>query len=356
MPIARQFLVAGCLVAGCPALVTSQLHAEPARYAAEADVFAREMVERHGFDSAELEGMLADARYSQAIIDAMNRPYEAKPWRDYRALFVTPERIAGGVTFWRDNADLLARAEADYGVAPQIIVAIIGVETNYGANVGKHRVIDALTTLGFSYPRRAAFFRRELEAFLVLSREEQLDPLGAVGSYAGAMGKPQFISSSYRNYAIDFDGDGRRDLWGSNADVVGSVANYFKQHGWRSGEPVAFAAELRSGVPAGIALVEKTTAPPDTTAGDLRAAGVAWDEPLPAEAPANLIRLDGVEDEYWVGLNNFYAITRYNHSNLYAMAVHQLSEAIRARRSEAAASGTAGDSSAADARESAEND
>ncbi|UHD18448.1 lytic murein transglycosylase B [Thiocapsa bogorovii] len=324
MTIVYRFLFAGCV-----ALAAANLHAEPAGYAIEADVFAREMVERHGFDSAELRGLLADARYSQTIIDAMDRPYEAKPWRDYRALFVTPERIAGGVAFRHDNAELLARAETDYGVAPQIIVAIIGVETNYGGNVGKHRVIDALTTLGFAYPRRADFFRRELEAFLLLSREEQLDPLQAVGSYAGAMGKPQFISSSYRNDAVDFDGDGRRDLWRSNADVIGSVANYFRQHGWRSGEPVAFAVKLPSGVPAGIALVEKTPAPPETTVGALRAVGVEWDEPPFDDVPASLIRLDGVDDEYWVGLNNFYAITRYNRSNLYAMAVYQLSEAIR---------------------------
>jgi membrane-bound lytic murein transglycosylase B len=325
MPIADRLLFAGCA-----ALAASHLQAEPASYAAEADVFVREMVERHAFDPVELQGVLADARYSQAIVDAMDRPYEAKPWRDYRALFITPERIAGGVAFWRENADLLARAEADLGVERRIIVAVIGVETNYGANVGKHRVIDALTTLGFAYPRRADFFRRELEAFLLLSREEQLDPLRTFGSYAGAMGKPQFISSSYRNFAVDFDGDGRRDLSGSNADVIGSVANYFKQQGWRPGEPVAFAAELRAGVPTGITVIEKTPGPPDTTAADLRAAGVAWREPLDASVPASLIRLDGVEDEYWVGLNNFYAITRYNRSNLYAMAVFQLGEAIRA--------------------------
>ncbi|MFB1489069.1 MULTISPECIES: lytic murein transglycosylase B [unclassified Thiocapsa] len=324
MTVAHRFLFTGCA-----ALVASHLNAEPAVYATEADVFAREMVERHGFDSAELQGVLADARYRQAIVDAMDRPYEAKPWRDYRALFVTPERIAGGVAFRRDNADLLTRAEADYGVAPQMIAAIIGVETNYGVNVGKHRVIDALTTLGFAYPRRADFFRRELEAFLLLSRDEQLDPLRAVGSYAGAMGKPQFISSSYRKFAVDYDGDGRRDLWGNNADIIGSVANYFKQHGWRSGEPVVFAATLPSGVPAGISVLEKTPAPPDTTAGDLRSAGVEWGEPVPAEVPASLIRLDAGEDEYWVGLDNFYTITRYNRSNLYAMAVYQLSEAIR---------------------------
>nr|WP_040732945.1 lytic murein transglycosylase B [Thiocapsa marina] len=324
MMIAHRFLFAAGVL-----LAASHPHAEPAGYAAEAEIFAREMVERHGFDPAALQGVLSDARYSQAIVDAMDRPYEAKPWRDYRALFVTPERIAGGVTFLRSNRVLLARAEADYGVPPQIIVAIIGVETNYGANMGKHRVIDALTTLGFAYPRRAEFFRRELEAFLLLGRQEQLDPLRVVGSYAGAMGKPQFISSSYRRYAVDFDGDGRRDLWDSNADVVGSVANYFKEHGWRAGEPVAFGARLTSGVPVGITPIEKTPAPPETTAGALRAAGVEWNEPLPAEASASLIRLDGVEDEYWIGLENFYAITRYNHSNLYAMAVYQLSEAIR---------------------------
>lgn len=325
MPIARDLFFAACA-----ALAASSLHAEPADYRAEADVFTREMVERHGFDSVELQGVLADARYSQAVVDAMDRPYEAEPWRDYRALFITPERIAGGVAFWRENAELLARAEADLGISPRIIVAIIGVETNYGANVGKHRVIDALTTLGFAYPRRADFFRRELEAFLLLSREEQLDPARAVGSYAGAMGKPQFIASSYRNYSVDFDGDGRRDLLDSNADVIGSVANYLKQHGWRPGEPVAFAAELRAEVPAGITVIEKTPGQPDTTAGALRAAGVDWPEPLDAAVPASLIRLDGVEDEYWVGLENFYAITRYNHSNLYAMAVFQLGEAIRA--------------------------
>jgi membrane-bound lytic murein transglycosylase B len=331
MPIALRLFFAGCI-----ALCASHLHAQPASYAAEADAFAREMVEQHGFDPVELRGVLADARYRREIVEAMDRPYEAKPWRDYRALFVTPERIAGGVAFWRDNADLLARAEVDFGVSPQIIVAIIGVETNYGGNMGKHRVIDALTTLGFSYPRRAAFFRRELEAFLLLSREEGLDPLGVVGSYAGAMGKPQFISSSYRHYALDFDGDGRRDLLDSNADVIGSVANYFKQHGWRPGEPVAFVADLRSGVPSGITPIEKTPARPDTTAGVLRDAGVDWREPLPADVPANLIRLDGVEDEYWIGLDNFYAITRYNHSNLYAMAVYQLSEEIRVRHASSA--------------------
>jgi membrane-bound lytic murein transglycosylase B len=325
MTTAHQLVLAGLLT-----FASLMLHAEPSTYRAGADAFVRDMVDRHGFDPVELKGVMERASYRQGIIDAMNRPYEAKPWHSYRQLFLTPERIGGGVDFWRSNAELLARAESAYGVSPQIIVAIIGVETNYGGNLGKHLVIDALTTLGFAYPRRADFFRRELEAFLLLSREEKVDPVAAVGSYAGAMGKPQFIPSSYRAYAVDFDGDGRRDLWDTNADVIGSVANYLKGHGWRPGEPVAFLAEPSAGVPVGLEIAEKSPVAPNTTAGDLRAAGVAWRETLQPDAPATLIRLDGVQDEYWVGLDNFYAITRYNHSNLYAMAVHLLSEEIRA--------------------------
>jgi membrane-bound lytic murein transglycosylase B len=326
MIIARQLLVAGCLV-----LAAFGSGAEPAAYRTEADRFVREMVVRHDFDPAALQALMARATYRRAIIDSMDRPYEAKPWHSYRALFVTPERIDAGVAFWRENADLLARAEATYGVGPQIIVSIIGVETNYGENLGRHLVIDALTTLGFGYPRRADFFRSELEAFFLLTREERVDPLGAVGSYAGAMGKPQFIPSSYRAYAVDFDGDGRRDLWSSNADVIGSVANYFKRHGWRPGEPIAVPATSSGAIPAGIAVAEKKPVLPDTTVAKLRSAGLDWREPLAPALPATLIRLDGIEDEYWVGLHNFYVITRYNHSNLYAMAVYQLSEEIRAR-------------------------
>jgi membrane-bound lytic murein transglycosylase B len=322
------------MLAGMLAFAALDLSAEPASYRSEAETFVRDMVDRHAFDPARLRDVLGRARYRPSIVDAMDRPYEGRPWHSYRGLFVTPERIKGGVAFWRDNAELLARAEADYGVSPQIIVAIIGVETRYGGNVGAHRVIDALTTLGFAYPRRAEFFRGELEAFLLLSREEQMDPLEVVGSYAGAMGKPQFISSSYRAYAVDFDGDGRRNLWGSNADVIGSVANYFNRHGWRPGESVAFPAELRAGIPTGLEIAEKTPVEPKSTAGELRSAGVDWREPLPPSAAATLIRLGGAEDEYWVGLVNFYVITRYNHSNLYAMAVHQLSEEIRSRYDE----------------------
>jgi membrane-bound lytic murein transglycosylase B len=305
--------------------------AEPKSYEQERARFADEMALKHGFDGDELRVLLEQARYRQAIIDSMERPYEGKPWHRYRRIFLTPERISGGVDFWRQNAETLARAEAAYGVPPEVIVAILGVETSYGARIGEHRAIDALTTLGFSYPKRAEFFRGELESLLLLERDERMDPLAAVGSYAGALGKPQFIPSSYRAYAVDFDGDGRRDLWGSDADVVGSVANYFQSHGWRRGESIAFPARLSGVLPEGIEVAEKKPLEPNTTAGQLRVAGVDWRGAVPSDAPATLIRLDGPEDEYWLALANFYVITRYNHSNLYAMAVYQLSREIRKR-------------------------
>lgn len=305
--------------------------AEPPSYAAGSAAFVTEMVSEHGFAADQVTALMAEARYQQAIIDAINRPYEGKPWRDYRALFLTPERIAGGVNFWRDNRELLRKATAAYGVPPEIIVAIIGIETNYGRSLGTYRVLDALSTLGFSYPKRAEFFRGELAEFLLLARDEQVDPRRAKGSYAGAVGKPQFIPSSYRAYAVDFDGDGRRDLWGSNADVIGSVANYLAAHGWRRDEPVAVPAGLTRGRPAGIAIGGKRPQPPDTTIARLAAAGVVPEEPLPAEMRAALIELDGEGPEYWLALDNFYAITRYNQSNLYALAAVELGRAIIAR-------------------------
>jgi membrane-bound lytic murein transglycosylase B len=278
---------------------------------------------------------MGQARYRQEIIDAMNRPYEAKPWRDYRALFITPERIDGGAAFRRAQDRILRRVEAAYGVPPEIVTAIIGVETNYGRNLGSHRVLDALSTLGFAYPRRAAFFRGELEEFLLLSRDEQVEPLSARGSYAGAVGKPQFIPSSYRAYAVDFDDDGRRDLWESDADVAGSVGNYLAQHGWRRGQPIALPALLQEGRPGGVAVAGKRPLRPETTLDQLLRAGVAAatdDGGQPGgQLRATLIELDGDGPEYWLGFENFYAITRYNHSNLYAMAVFQLSREIARR-------------------------
>ncbi|WP_133510838.1 lytic murein transglycosylase B [Candidatus Thiosymbion oneisti] len=304
---------------------------EPASYRAGTEGFVSEMVRRHGFDQGELVTLMGQARYSQAVIDAIRRPFEAKPWYKYRPLFLTDRRIQGGAAFWRENRGSLERARVVYGVPPQIIAAIIGVETNYGGNLGRHRVIDALSTLGFSYPKRADFFRKELAALLLLSREESIDALGLRGSYAGAMGLPQFIPSSYRAYAVDFDGDGQRDLWESKADVIGSVGNYLEQHGWMATEPVAFPTRVTDGAPRGIAPAGKRPVKPSISLDRLKAAGIVVDDGhLPGSTRATLIRLHAPEPEYWVGLKNFYVITRYNHSNLYAMAVYQLSREIQA--------------------------
>jgi len=302
---------------------------EPASYGAGTEGFVSEMVRRHGFDERELATFMGRARYSQEVMDAIRRPFEAKPWHKYRPIFLTDKRIQGGAAFWRENRGLLERAQAVYGVPPQIIVAIIGVETNYGSNLGKRRVIDALSTLGFSYPKRADFFRKELEALLLLAREEPIDALELRGSYAGAMGLPQFIPSSYRAYAVDFDGDGRRNLWKSKADAIGSVGNYFEQHGWKAGEPVALTTRVTDGVPRGIAPAGKRPVKPSISLDRLKAAGITADAHLPGSTRVTLIRLQAPEPEYWLGLENFYVITRYNHSNLYAMAVYQLSREIR---------------------------
>ncbi len=303
--------------------------AKPATFDRELDRFADQMAERHGFDRQRLQRLLGQARYRQKIIDAITRPAEAKPWSQYRPIFVTEKRAREGVAYWRANQALLRRAEREYGVPPEIVTAIIGVETRYGRHAGGYPVIDALATLAFGYPKRARFFRRELEQFLLLTREEQVSPEQALGSYAGALGKPQFIPSSYREYAVDFDGDGRRDLWGSDADVIGSVAAYFKRHGWRRGEPVTVRAE---GVNDANRRLSERGMKPSIRLDHLRQAGIIPAAPLdlPADTRASLIRLQGGQgDEYWIGLPNFYAITRYNHSNLYAMAVYQLSQEIK---------------------------
>jgi len=292
--------------------------------------FVDEMVTKHRFDRSQLTALLGKARYRQDIIDAISRPAEAKPWYQYRPLFVTEARIKGGLDFWNTNRELLARVERELGVPAEIIVAIIGVETRYGANTGRYPVLDSLTTLGFGYPKRGDFFRSELEQFLLLTREEQINPATAKGSYAGAMGKPQFIASSYRRYAVDYDRDGRRDLWNSTPDIVASVANYFVRHGWKPGEPIAMPAQTGNG--SHQRFVEAGTQP-SISPKTLAEAGIGGTGDLPPDSLASLIKLEAEDgDEYWLGLHNFYVITRYNHSNLYAMAVYQLSREIQARQ------------------------
>ena len=317
------------LLAQLPFGVT--LAAKPAGFDDDLQSFANEMSQKHGFDRQQLSQLLANTQYHQSIIDAISRPAEGKPWHQYRPIFVTDSRANEGVSFWSENQTLLEQAEKTYGVPPEIIVAIIGVETRYGRHAGKYGVLDSLSTLAFGYPKRASFFRKQLEEFLLLINEEKLTPAEALGSYAGAMGKPQFIPSSYRAYAVDFDGDGKRDLFNNNADVIGSVAAYFKRHGWRSGEPVTLRANGINGkhqhfIDAGMK--------PSIPVSVIEESGIQLDGKASPSDLASLISLEGKQsDEHWLGLNNFYVITRYNHSNLYAMAVYQLSQEILKRKS-----------------------
>ena len=290
--------------------------------------FVDDVAVRHGFEREVLNRWLRQVEIRQDILDAIARPAEGKPWHEYRPIFVTDSRIKEGVAFWREHREVLARAEREYGVPAAIITAIIGVETRYGRYRGKYRVMDALATLGFDYPPRSTFFRSELEQFLLLSREEGFKPFAITGSYAGAMGTPQFISSSYRAYAVDFDGDGVRDLLNNTTDAIGSVANYLARHGWRRGGAIAHpVARVTTQT-----LPERPPLKPDTTVSQWRRQGVEIDAAEDAGALAALIALDNRQGrEYWLGMQNFYAITRYNHSPLYAMAVYQLGQAIGER-------------------------
>ncbi|TCI02955.1 lytic murein transglycosylase B [Corallincola luteus] len=287
--------------------------------------FTQRMVSKHQFEAGYIENALAGASKNQKILDAIARPWEAKPWYQYRPIFIKQTRIDQGVEFWQENQAALEKAEKEFGVPAEIIVAIIGVETFYGKHKGVYPVLDALYTLGFYYPKRAKFFRSELEQFLILSREEGWEITQPMGSYAGAMGLGQFISSSYRHYAIDFDGDGKRDLFNNTTDAIGSVANYFSEHGWKSGEAVTYATSV-SGEKYQ-ALLEKALKPRHQPA-ELASHGVELPKTtLPA--PVKLLKFELEEGhEYWIALHNFYVITRYNHSPLYAMAVYQLSQEI----------------------------
>lgn len=295
----------------------------------EIRAFIAEMQAKHGFSEAELNALFSQAEMLPSVIEAMDRPAEARPWFQYRPIFLTEARIAAGVEFWRQYSDVLARAAQTYGVAEEVILAILGVETRYGVHTGRFRVLDSLVTLAFYYPKRAAFFRSELEQFLLLTREEKIDPLQTRGSYAGAMGMPQFISSSYRHYAVDFDGDGRRDLLNSPADAIGSVANYFSKHGWENGKPVV--AVVRVTGDRYKNLLNQGMKPTIQT-DELANYDIEPVDSLTAKATVALVEVQQQNAlEYWLGYNNFYVITRYNRSPLYAMAVHQLSRELRAR-------------------------
>ncbi len=312
-------------------LLLIALAAAPARaldtQRADVQAFIDELVTTRGLERAYVTGVLADAQVQQSILEAMRRPAEkVKPWHEYRAIFLTPERIAAGVEFYAKHRERLAEIQAETGVPPAMILGIVGVESYFGRITGKHRVVDALVTLGFEYPPRAAFFSKELQQAFLLAAEEKLDLNALVGSYAGAMGPPQFIPSSYRAYAVDGDGDGVRDLIGSWDDILASVANYFARHKWQAGEPAAAMASLS---PDAGAITFEAGLEPSATVGELSKRGVLFATDLGVDQPAGIWRLDGAEgDEYWVGFHNLYVITRYNRSVMYALAAWQLGEAI----------------------------
>ena len=288
--------------------------------------FLKSLAESTQQDLTALEKIFSDVRLKPQIIRAMSRPAEAKPWDQYRPLFVNGKRVLGGVTFWDEHAVELLRARKQFDVPESMIAAIIGVETVYGRNTGSYRVLDALTTLAVEYPPRSDYFRRELEQYLILAQEQAIDPLSMKGSYAGAMGIGQFMPSSYRKYGIDFDGDGHPDLWDNTADAIGSVANYFKAFGWKTGEPVVAPVEVKG----------EETREFANTGWSARKSVEEWqrrgvvlqDSPWP-QTEAMLVRLDTASGpQFWLGFNNYYVITRYNRSLLYALAVWQLSQEI----------------------------
>ena len=300
-----------------------------------AQQFIDKMVNKHGFDRQQLQEILSQAKRLDSVLRLMDNQApttSVKPpsgpngaWLRYRKKFITPDNVQNGVVFWNQYEDALNRAWQVYGVPPEIIVGIIGVETRWGRVMGKTRILDALATLSFNYPRRAEYFSGELETFLLMARDEQDDPLNLKGSFAGAMGYGQFMPSSYKQYAVDFSGDGHINLW-DPVDAIGSVANYFKAHGWVKGDQVAVMANGQApGLPNGF----KTK----YSISQLTAAGLTPQQPLGNHQQASLLRLDvGTGYQYWYGLPNFYTITRYNHSTHYAMAFWQLGQAVALAR------------------------
>src|SRR5882672_439829 len=297
---------------------------------ADVKSFIDEISAKDSISKRQLRKLLKAAKEQPAIIEAMDRPAErAKPWHEYRPIFLTERRIREGTDFWIAHRQELDRASVRSGVVSEYLAAIVGVETYYGRLTGSYRVLDALTTLAFDYPARAKFFRDELEQYLLLTRDMRLDPLSVKGSYAGAMGAPQFMPSNYRRYAVDADANGHIDLWTNWPDVCASVGNYLKEHGWNAGEPVLSEATV---APDQASDLDGHKLALSETVSSLRTKGVNFDSSLPEDAPALLIAADDTDGVHWrVGFNNFYVITRYNHSALYAMAVFELAAAVKQR-------------------------
>ena len=289
------------------------------------DTFISQQSKELGIEQQQLKQLLAQANVNEDVLAAIQRPWEAKPWYQYYPIFLTDKRRAAGVRFWQAHQDELERAAQQFGVPERIIVAIIGIETFYGEYLGKYSVLDTLYTLGFYYPPRSSFFSSELAEYFSLAAEQGWDITQPVGSYAGAMGYGQFISSSYRHYAVDFDGDGKRDLINNTTDAIGSVANYFAEHRWQAGAPVAYQPKQDQDW----AAVASKGMKPDTTIAQLRDQGYQIDKQYADDLAVKVLAFETEKgQEYWLGFDNFYSITRYNHSPLYAMVAYQLSEQI----------------------------
>lgn len=294
------------------------------------DQFIEEMTDRHQFDETYLRELFSQIHIDVAVTDKMRKPYEAQPWTVYRKFFITPERVEDGVKYWHDHRRELALAEKIYGVPASIIVAIIGVESRYGTKKGDFPTLQTLATLAFTYPARAPFFTKELEHFLLMTREQQFNPLAIRGSYAGAMGLPQFMPSSYRNYAMNFQGGKRVDLINNDADAISSVGNYLKRNGWQENQLVAVRARVKN---ADINTLKQDPLKPSDTLATLRQKGVAWYEKLPLDDKAAFFTVDYEQDsQYWIALPNFKVISSYNHNMQYVLAVFEFSEAIKERR------------------------
>lgn len=321
----RVILVLACL---SPLwLQAATLNTGDYRYRKDVEEFIESVAARSDYSEQQLIDLFSRVKHQRHLFERMDKPAEKLKWFQYRKIFITDKRIKKGIEFWKQHRELLRRVEQTYQVPAEIIVAIVGVETFYGSYKGKSPVFDTLVTFAFDYPKRAAFFTKELEQFLLLSKEQGLDIRDVKGSYAGAMGMPQFISSSYRNYAVDFDGDGQANLFESLPDVLGSVANYFKRHGWKTGQGVTFPLKASANArPDQL----KPGMKPVYRWNEFKSAGLLADSVPDETSKLALLKLEHKNGaEYWAGQDNFYVITRYNHSPLYAMAVYQLSQKLK---------------------------
>ncbi len=326
--VQTRHIIAAVLILVATLFSVSHATPKPFNQRPEVKRYINHLAKKYDFDRAKLNNLFANVTIDDRVIALMKRPYEAKSWAVYRKHFLTKQRIDGGVKFWQQHAKTLAQAQRKYGVPPSIIVAIIGVESRYGNIQGKFSVFNTLATLAFAYPKRAKFFRNELTQFLLFTREDKVDPLSIKGSYAGAMGQPQFMPSSYRHYAVDFSGNGKRDLANNPQDVIGSIANYLKENGWQRGKPIATQAMINGQKYRQLNLKIRK---PTYTTTTLAKYGIKPTGKVNSAAKIKLIKLNGMSGAgpHWLGYYNFYVITTYNPSNQYAMAVYQLSQAIK---------------------------